>query len=48
LGKAKENQVPMILYHLTHDSEANFRDGFRDEEGSYMLEDYAPGRVSFR
>jgi hypothetical protein len=30
----------MILYHRTHNTEAILRDGFRDEEGSYGLEDF--------
>ena len=30
----------MILYHRTHNSEANFRDSFRGEEGSYMLDNF--------
>jgi hypothetical protein len=31
----------MILYHRTYNGDAILRDGFRDEDGSYMLEDFA-------
>jgi hypothetical protein len=30
----------MIIYHRTGNAEAILRDRFRDEEGSYMLEDF--------
>jgi hypothetical protein len=30
----------MIFYHRTRNAEAILRDGFRDEEGSYGMEDF--------
>jgi hypothetical protein len=30
----------MIFYHRTHDADAILRDGFRDEEDSYGMEDF--------
>ena|ERR1700730_19182007 len=30
----------MIFYHRTHDADAILRDGFRDKEDSYMLDNF--------
>jgi hypothetical protein len=30
----------MLFYHRTHNADAILRDGFRDEYGSYMLDDF--------
>ena len=37
----------MILYHRTHNADAILRDGFRDKEGSYGLEDFTLRGVFF-